>query len=74
MCVYIYFFGQNPLRINYRQRLPFITNYWVVPKAKAIFLLNHCKITKVYKLTVIQHYYLIFRPYSNFSFCPNNVL
>ena len=81
VCVYIYIyiyiyihFGQNPLRISYRQWLPFITNYWVIPKAKAIFLLNHSKITKARKLTVIQHYYLIFRTYSNFSFCPNNVL
>lgn len=45
-----------------------------ISKTKDLLLFNHTIIIKVKQSTWILYSYLMYRPYSNFANCPNNVL
>ena len=45
----------------------------VFTKKKDIFFHNHNTIFKIRKLILIQHYNLLYNPYSSFTNCPDNI-
>lgn len=60
------------LRVSCKHKGPSLLNSFMCMKNKNVFL-HYSKNIKIKKLTLTKCYYLIYRPYSNFSNCPNKI-
>lgn len=63
------------LRISCRPNTPLsLSAQCVFPKSKGILFQYHSTMNKIRKLSLIRYYYVIYRPCTQFTNCPSNVL
>lgn len=67
--------GEGSLESKFAAMIPHYLKIlqWVFPKNKNILFYKHSIVVKIRELILIQYYYQIYKPYSNFTNCLNNV-